>query len=308
MGKQKKVFLVLAVLVTIYLAITFGLPPETATLERYQISELRLRFLQLTIAFPLVAIWYAAFYGFARFKHYAELIKKSPDGQAFTRLANGLMVLAIGLPVGSIVSASLRYAARVNPELAPAAAITDHYVALGIALIGFGLIGSGAERLLGLGHRRPAWPGKFTSSLGFLVFGALYAYLILTHPPTTAAAAGSAQTAIYHLPNWLIMTTVIMPYLYIWHTGLMAALNIDSYKRAVAGVLYKKSLRFLAWGIGSVIISSMVLQFLTTATQTLSKLRLAPLLAVVYVLLVIVSVGYIFIAMGAKRLQKLEEV
>lgn len=310
MGKQKSIFGILAVCVVLYAALTFSIPPDTATLDRYDITATRLRLLSLSIAIPLVAIWWAAFYGFAKCQEYAALIRQSPDGRAFSKLAHGLAVLAIGLPVSSITSAALRYAARLQPELTAAVSIINNYIGIIIALVAFILIGQGAQRLLGLGtslnSRRPALPRQLLLSAAFLVFGSLYAYLVLTHT-THQPHIPTAEKAIYHLPLWLTMTTIILPYLYIWYTGLMAALYINFYRKNVPGILYKKALRFLAWGIGAVIISSILLQYLT-AMEVITSLSLASLLIIIYGLLIVISAGYILIALGAKRLKRLEEV
>lgn len=305
MTRQRRVFLLLAIFIITYVAVTFGVPPDPETLERYNLTATRMRFLSLTIAIPLVAIWYAAFYGFAKFKDYAELIKQSADGQAFTKIANGLMVLAIGLPLNSITSAVLRYAGRSNPDVQAVTAIINNYLNIIIALTAFVLIGAGARLLLGLNNKKPPLPHALALSLGFLIMGSFYAYLLLEAAASHQHAA--AENAIHDLPRWLVMTTVIIPYLYIWYTGMISAFYIDFYRKNIGGLLYRRALKFLAWGVGSVIISSIALQYLT-ALDIAATLSLRALLVIVYVLLIIISVGYIFIAMGAKRLKQLEEV
>jgi hypothetical protein len=51
-----------------------------------------------------------------------------------------------------------------------------------------------------------------------------------------------------------------------------------------------------------------VLQFLTTITEQLNRLNLAPLLIVLYLLIAFYAVGYALVARGAKKLKKIEDV
>jgi hypothetical protein len=304
--KQKGVFWLLVVLIMLYTGFTFGIAPDTVTLERYQLTPAGLRLLLLTITVPLIGIWYAAFYGFARFKAYASSIGSSPDGQAFRQLANGLMVLAVGLPLTSIIPALMKYIVAGNMRLIPAATIIEHYLDVAIGLIAFTLIGKGARMLLSLHRKNPAPPRKVAVVAGLVLFGGLFAYVALRNPAIQTPATD--VEAVYYLPDWLIIATIVIPYLYIWYNGLTAAYYVNLYKKHVKGSLYKQSLRFLAWGLGGVIISSMLLQYFTAFSNVLLRLDLAPLLAVIYLLLVAISAGYVLIAAGAKRLQKLEEV
>lgn len=305
--KQKSIMWALILFIMLYAGLTFGVEPDTDTLERYQLTPGGLRILLLSIALPLVVIWYAAFYGFAKFKAYSALIKQSPEGRAYRQLANGLMVLAIGLPLTSVVSAGLRNVTRSTPDITAAATITENYLGVVIALVAFTLIGRGARLLLALHHKKPTIPSKALAITGVLLVGGLFAYLALKNPAAQAPTATSEE-AIYYLPDWLIVATIILPHLYVWYNGLTAAYYIKLYRTHVKGVLYKQSLRFLAWGIAAVIISSMLLQYFTAMSNVLMNLNLGPLLGIIYVLLIVISAGYILIAIGAKRLQKLEEV
>jgi hypothetical protein len=67
-------------------------------------------------------------------------------------------------------------------------------------------------------------------------------------------------------------------------------------------------LNLLAKGIGGVILISILIQFLTTASARLNRLNLTPLLIIVYCLLLLYGIAYGFIAVGAKRLKRIEEV
>ncbi|HVE80947.1 MAG TPA: hypothetical protein VNA68_02290 [Candidatus Dormibacteraeota bacterium] len=302
----KKYMALLALLVIIYLGITFSIPPDPVSLAKYNLSVLQSRLLSLSIAVPVIGIWFAAFYGFSKFKSYAELIKSSPDGKAFVRLSSGIMVLAIGLPVSSILSSTLNYLGRQNHDLLPQVVITNNYISLLIAAVGFTLIAKGAADLAKV--TKKALPSRsLVAIVVFLLLAAAYIYATLTNPNRTVPVIASGR-ATYFLPDWLILTTIITPYLYVWYKGLQAAFDINFYRKNIQGILYKKMLGYLAAGLTAVVVSSIFLQFLGAVSVALQKLSLAPLLIIIYILLMVIAVGYVLIALGAKQLKKIEEV
>ncbi len=122
----------------------------------------------------------------------------------------------------------------------------------------------------------------------------------LTRPPDTKAS--------FYLPSWLIVSTIIVPYAYAWYMAFTASYNLRFYSTNVKGVVYRKSLRTLAAGINIVIINTILLQFLSAQTPRLNKLNLAPLLGLVYVLLISIGIGFAVVAIGAKKMKRIEEV
>jgi hypothetical protein len=93
-----------------------------------------------------------------------------------------------------------------------------------------------------------------------------------------------------------------------WFMGLLATYEIYNYRLKVAGIVYRKSWGLLALGIGWLIVMSIGVQYLTTLNARLMHLSIYWILVIVFALLLVYSVGYILIALGARRLQKIEEV
>jgi len=307
MFRKRRVFVLLVFFIAAYLVVTFSTPPDPTVLERYGISAITERLLRVSIALPLIMIWWIAFYGFSSFKKYAFLIKGSADGKAHANIANGLAVLAIGLPISTLAGAGLRLITKTSPAFATAGSLLKHYLGLFIAVVAFFLIGKGARQLLEISKQKPPLHNQRLLGFTFLAFGSFYAYLILNHSQSPANASG-IEGYVYHMPLWLVITTVILPYLYVWYKGLMAAFYIDFYKNSVSGKLYRNCLRFLAWGIGAVVISSVLLQYFGVLSEILLALNIKMLLVLIYALLVSIAVGYVLIAKGARKLQELEEV
>jgi hypothetical protein len=113
---------------------------------------------------------------------------------------------------------------------------------------------------------------------------------------------------VYHMSIWLILATVVAPYVFMWSMGLMAAYETYLYRKKVAGVLYQKSLSLLALGLGWLIVTSILFQFVTTLSARLTQLSIYWILIIIYSLLLVLSVGFILVALGAQELKKIEKV
>lgn len=300
-------YLPLLALIILYVALVFGLPPDPVTLDRLDISATELRLLTATVTLPLIAIWFAAFYGYVHFADYARTIRKSPEGRSYAKLATGLGILAYGLPISAITDSALDYIAQLNPGFIPASTIIDNYVSIIIVLAGFLVIYAGAKSLVTTVPRVFSSPLYISFLAGFIALAVGYVYLVLTNPLRTHSTDVS-NPAIYHLPDWLIIPTIILPYLLTWFIGLWAAQYIYHYHKIVKGIIYKSSFLYLSVGLSAVILGSILLQYISAVRNLLLDLALAPLLLVVYAILIAISIGYVLVALGAKKLQKIEEV
>jgi hypothetical protein len=64
----------------------------------------------------------------------------------------------------------------------------------------------------------------------------------------------------------------------------------------------------LALGISAVVVSSVAVRFLATASTQVSRLSLTPVLFIIYGFLVLLGAGFALIAYGATRMRRIEEV
>jgi hypothetical protein len=271
-----------AALVAAYFAITFLTPPDPQTL-----------------AIPFAAIWFAAFYGYANLSRYARTVRKNKEGKPLSNLTTGLMLLAYGLPISAITSGALQYYARTDPGFLSTATIITNYMNLVFPLIGFNLIAKGARGLSETVDRKISFRNVHTFALVFIVVSVMYCAFVLYY--------GNPRET-YHLPIALTLTTLVMPYLFTWFLGLVSALDMRIYNARVPGVLFRRSWKLIAYGIAAIVMSSIVLQYLTSLRDQLLSLSIGALLLLIYILLIIISIGYILVAWGAKRLQHIEEV
>jgi hypothetical protein len=274
-------------------------PRSISTLHKFELTATQYRLVSLTVLIPILFIWFAAFYGYNKLRIYSQMIKNTPDGEHVKHITTGIMILAFGLPVASIVSAATTMIGEQNPAFLDAGTIIKNYVSLLFPLIGFVFISRGARGLSVITKERPSYRAVNILAAIFIAIGVTYCYLILT---------SNNLDAIYHLPSWLIVATLVCPYLYTWYLGILAAFETHLYSRKAPGKLYRRTWNMLATGIGSIIVMQIAIQYIGTATVQLNDLKLARLLFIVYILLALLSIGYILVAIGAKRLQKIEEV
>lgn len=308
MWSNKKIYMFLGVAIILYAGIVFGTPTDPEILGRYNMSALQARLINMSIVLPFAVIWFLAFYGYIAFRDYARVIRKSHDGRAFTLIARGLAILATGLPLVSILSSLTRLVNQDRPEFIPTTTVLIHYANIAVSIFAFWYIHKGAQKLLSATKEQPH--GREWSLLlgGFVMLALTYIYLVLTNPARNSNSPSFSGQSIFYLPDWLIVVTIIMPYMYIWYVGLVSGFYINFYQKKVGGVIYKAAFRFLALGLIGVIVSSIMRQYITATSNLLADLRLAPLLMLVYSLLIAIAIGFVLIAIGARKLKHIEEV
>lgn len=302
MIKSRLYAILFAALVGAYLGLSLFLPQDPAVAARHDLSFLQLRLLSLTIAVPLTFIWCAAFYGFITLRRYAGLIYKSVDGKALMNIANGLQWLSLGLPFMAVINSLLNYYSRINPDFTTEALVIRNYVTLVIYFVSFIFISRGAYMLVNYVRKKPEYGEQNVWVMLHIILAVFYTYILV------GPINNGADTALSFMPDWLMLTTIAIPYIFLWYTGFRSAYRLHFYGRMVKGAIYQRSLSNLTLGILFIILSTILLQLLTSLSAQIERLSLTPLLIIVYLLLAIIGVGYFLVAAGAKSLKQLEEV
>lgn len=307
MSKPNRAYLLFVFLAIVYLTLVFVLPPNANAIERYNISESQIRIIGLALAAPYSLIWFIAFFGSARLRSYAELIKHSQDGKSILHISDGLLVLAIGLPIAAITGNLLSYVGRTSTDLLPLTVIVGNYIEIMIGLLAMTLIYRGA-----LGLAKMVDPTAETSpshivTIGITLIGISFAGFSLSNP-ARQFPTGGAGTAAYYLPDILIAVTIIVPLLYTWYKGLQSAYYVEKFRRHVRGHIYRSALGYLASGIAFVVLARIALRYLASLNTIVNTWALHYLLIILYCLLILIAVGFGLVAKGSKKLKQLEEV
>jgi hypothetical protein len=295
--------LVFAALTLVYLGFTLIPQPDKLVLRQYHLTVASYRWLLYPAILLFAVSWVLGVLGSVRIKDYSNLIKDSRDGRAFNVVAAGFLVLAISQPFTSLLSTVFGRIDRHVPRAVPSLTIINNYIALALTGLSLVLIAWGAEKLYSLTRRRRAALSQSWWVGAFILFGALYAYFIVIQPIHTPL-----QGRVYFLPNWLIITTIAVPYLFFWYAGLNAAYRMFLYQRNSQGRLYKHAFNYLASGIVVVIASSVAIRVITTLSNKLNHLTLTPILFIIYALVAASALGFLLIMIGANKLKKIEEV
>ncbi|HSX05244.1 MAG TPA: hypothetical protein VLF69_02150 [Candidatus Saccharimonadales bacterium] len=273
--------------------------PDAVALKHYHLSPTGLRALDFTLMVPIAIIWFTLFYAYAKLYRYSKLIKSNKDGKAVVKLSQGLLAFAIGLPLSSILSTTLQLIARHYTNLVAITTIISNYLGVLYPLIAFIFISIGARGLSEISKSRPSLRVFNILVVAIIAIGVIFCDLI--------AHAHHSLHHTYHLSYGLVMLTLGIPYMYMWFLGLFAATEIYIYSRKVAGIVYRQSWNLLAIGLGSFILISIVLEYLSTLSTWLNGLSLPGVLLLLYVLLLLLASAFIVIALGTKELMKIEE-
>jgi hypothetical protein len=106
----------------------------------------------------------------------------------------------------------------------------------------------------------------------------------------------------------LRVATILIPYMFMWAVGLLASYEIILYQQNVKGIFYRQSMKLLAIGLSLEIGASIIIQFITTISSSLRSLPTAAVMLIAFSVLTLVGVSFVIIALGVRKLKRLEEV
>jgi len=291
-----------AILTITYLAEAFLPKPSKVFLAHYHLSHTGYYELIIPLVIILVVIWLISLYGSVKVKNYARLIKESKDGQGMDLIADGLLVQTISLPVVSNISYFLNHIAGNHPRLQPTMTIIVNYVSLGLMALALAYIFVGSTKVCNLVPGRVRQLPHSLWQAVFITASSLYAYFIIIEP-----IHHPLDRRVYFLPDWLLVVTIAVPYMFFWYLGIRGAYNLFLYRRNTKGSVYRSSLSYLAAGIAVVVLASIITRIITSLATRITTLQITPVLLIVYGFITIVGIGYILIAIGAKKLKDIEE-
>jgi hypothetical protein len=304
---KNKFLVLLIVLGIVYILQNLALPVDSSSLAKYKLSENEAKLLRLSILLPVLGIWAFAYYGYSRFKNYVDTIHESKEAVALRKIAKGLLLLALWLPFTSVMGNVVSYIRTEQPDMTPAATIISNYIALGVVLTAFLFLYQGSKQLADNNSDGKQWHGSKFIMPVFIAISVAFVYLTFTNP-VRQFPSEKVTHAAYYLPDFLIAATIVIPFLVIFYLGFQTVNYIHKYRKNVRGIIYAKSLDHIANGIGIVVLSLILLRYLSSVSTVLSDSALKSILGIIFALILFIAIGYGLIALGAKRLQKIEEV
>jgi hypothetical protein len=292
-------------LIVSFLVLLINEPMSSGQLNRYDISSQDLHQFLVLINMPLIVIWLASLYSLRALQKYVGTITGSPEEPGFKGLARGCQWLVWGLPISAVLTLILAYFTDDRNHFASFATIFSNYAALFLIIIAFSVMSQGARQLIGQTRTASRLPFMNAGKQVFLaVIGVAYSYLIIRNFQNADLVSASNQ---YALPLWILILSLIIPYLYAWFLGILTVLDIVLLAKHTPGILYRQSLRALAGGLVLVILSLIAVQFLKAWIPGESNSMIFSFIAA-YAIYAIGIAGFLLIGEGAKRMQKMEEV
>jgi hypothetical protein len=298
-------FLALAIVLYIVPIVLF--PASSGFTDHF--SNFQIILLSITLITPWIATWIFGVVGYLRLLRYAQTIEDPRAGRPFYLLSRGIMILVWALIAGTLVS-TLRSHNLGAPVMVISTTIIANYLYALAPLGGFYLIWK-AIRQLGQGEdvmRRSSSsnPTSIIVWLSLVALSGTYLYLTFTNT-SRQIAVSAAMPATYYLPDWLIVLTISLPVVASWIFGTLAVANMYKYQRAVSGLIYRKSMSMLAFGIILIVSGSILLQGMqSVGPERLLSGGLQPLLVLSYVFLFVQLIGYLMVSRGSKKLTLIE--
>jgi hypothetical protein len=270
--------------------------------QRFHLGTVELLSLRLSIIIPIHLIWLMALSGAVALKSYANLINGGRESRAIHLIAGGLLWTIGYLAISSVVSAATPF--FVHTSYYDAIIIFRDHLAPFASLVAFFFIYRGSHLLRDVAAF-PTWT-RATSWImaGYALFCFLFVLQFSTAPILHSPVAG--RTAVTIAPHSILLFTMIVPFLVAWFLGVLAVVNITKYAQHVKGLLYRQALRDLVVGICGVIAFAVVIQLISLAAKYLAELKLGPVLAIVYFILLLYGIGFLFVRSGAKKLVRIE--
>ncbi len=307
---QRNTFFFLFVVWVIYVVLTFMAPADEA-IVRYGLTYAQLNLIRATFLIPYLFIWLMAGYAFNRFYAYSKMIKDSPESQSFKRITEGVLLLMLVIIVPPLISLLSAY----NPgdmQTEKLVRIFSNYITIIFYLGSFWQLRQGSKHLMEIfasktQDQKDLFSHRKYVFLFMILLSAGYVYMIFYNQFRTNSADPLIRST-YFLPDPLILLTIVVPYILIWLWGILAIVNLKKHAKNVEGIVYKKAFSNTANGLVAIIGLSISLQFLSQMASFIGKARISVILGIIYILLLVIAIGYFFIARGVRALTAIEEI
>ena len=269
----------------------------------YRFTELQRILLQLTIAVPYLFIWLAAFFGALQLRAYQASLVEGEHRRAFLKIGDGLLWLALSLPITSMVS-SIRNQPTLDAAYPALTILLNHLYVL-FPLIGFYRLFIGARILAKEAGAELKTRSMVLMAISAAAVAAVQLFFMFTDTARNVAPEGGHAT--FYLPDPLLVTDYVIPTAFSIVFAVLAASYLGGFLKKSAAVIYEKSLPPLIWGLTLIMTSTIILQLLLSLGSTrLLALGLGAILLIVYVFLGIQVAGYLLVAQGTGRLARLQ--
>jgi hypothetical protein len=301
--RPSKLVIAFILLGVIYLVQVLTVSSNDQALRRYHLSVTQAVLLSLAIVVPYMIIWAIALVGYLRFRHYVRSIRASRDGQAMFLVMCGLFWLLLWLPLNSIAGNLTTKLSSSHPSWSIGLHRADLLFQLSILFLAFVFLYLGSRHILSLRDGRPTersllWKQGFYTL--YACCSALYIFVIFT------ISGRRHQPASPYFSDLFLLCLVMVPRLIMWFLGIHAVWNLRAFSRNTVAKIYGEAFKYVAAGVGLVILALVAIGVLDTGNE-MSHYSLGSILAIVFVLLVVMAAGWLILARGTGKLERIEQ-
>lgn len=289
---------------TVYALFVVLLPSGSVSQASLGLRDAKYDLLLIALRLPLIVLLGLMYFAYRRLNKYSVSIADTPEGEHFITITKGLGCIVWGMLATTLIGALLGAYANIHADFRNTSLIIINYMYLLLSLVAFSYISSGVHRITRKAHIIFQTNHLKILMLGLVFLGVVFCYLISTRLDGNAAGNSNA----YFLPNWLVWGTVVIPYLYAWFLGVFAAMELLIIAKSTQGIIYRRALQYLAFGLVGVILAMVLLQYFRSVVPRTGKLALGSTLFFVYGIYLLGALGAISICKGAQRLQRIEDV
>ena len=294
-------FTVLIVLLwVVYCGITL-LTPQDPAVEKYQLSNLMLSLLLVSVSVPYLVCWLFAVSGWLHLREFAQQQPPGAERSGFAKIAYGLLALVGSLIVPTLIRAVYIYVS--HNSRAPGWNIFNNYMGIFFPLLGFLLMFLGSLQIASQITSKVTRLAKATTVFfPVALFSVFYLFMIFANPTRQVSLDPSIQPT-YFLSDSMIIATIILPVIATWFLGLLLVLNLEHYSH-YSKTINRPGLVSLYNGVIIIVAITILTQVLASlGNSRFANLNLGALLAIIYVFLGLLALGFGLIARGAKKLQ-----
>ncbi len=304
--KNKFFYLLTISIWVIYVILSLNAPAPAS--NPYNLSAHTTFILRWTIFVPLLLIWITAVYGAVNLYQYATLVKHTKDGGGMYPMSLGINLIVLHLFLSSLIGVIRSYLIN-QPAAIEYLTVLSNALYVIFYLAAFMLLYYGSKKLLG-SYKESTPSINLIAIAFFILMIVMYFYLeSIFNNPNRLMGSGPGINASYFLPDSLIVLTIIIPSFVTWVAGILTIGNLNSVGYKAIGVIYKKTISNLTYGVFFVITCSIFIQGITSVgSARLLQIGFSGILILIYLLLVFMALGFVLIARGSRKLSQIESI
>ena len=284
---------------------------NSETLIKYHLTKAGLIGIMIGYNIPILIIWFVILYAVFGFYNYSISIGEPRESKIFKYITIALAVFFFNFFFSDIINIFQSYVTNHYSVLSTqqnAITIIQNYLAVLVSLLAYWYLFKGASGIVkSINLKITNNDLTYKIAYPLIAFGVLYVYTIFQNPNRTISHNANIK-ATFALPGYLILLTIVLPYLVAWFFGFSALYEFIKYQKNTNGLIYKSIFKKLTIGFSIIIVLTVALQLFQQYDKSLATSHLNTILTVIILLILLIAVAFLLIGSGARQLTKIETV